>query len=130
MKLYYKILCGYDREREVPITQEELEKAYGIFLIGGRSVFSGGAVDSRHIHAIVPDWHRIMGWTPEYRLGVDDWNELRDTGVDREARALQKSAQGRVQYLIGNGKQNLIGTGASIPELDIIHKPALDNARG
>ncbi len=112
--LYYKILCGFNSEREVPITSEELEKAYGIFLLGGRSVFSGGAVDSRYIHAIVPDWHKIMGWTQEHRLGADDYGELRDKGIDRAARGLQAKMQERVQYLISNGKQNLIGSNAPL----------------
>lgn len=118
MTLYYKILCGYNSEREVSITAEELEKAYGLFLLGGRSIFSGGAVDGKLIHMIVPDWHRIMGWTPEHRMGVDDWNQLRDDGVDRPARALLQTTQERVQYFIRENKPQLIGTGAEVPGLE------------
>lgn len=118
MNLYYKILCGYNTEQSVQITPEELEKAYGIFLLGGRSIFSGGAVDGRYIHTIVPDWHRMMGWTPEHRLGTDDWHELRLKGLDRAARDLQHNMHVRVSHLISQGKQNLIGTNVVIPELD------------
>ena len=117
MKLFYKILCGYNTEQAVPITESELEKAYGIFLLGGRSIFSGGAVDGRYIHTIVPDWHRMMGWTPEHRLGMDDWHELRLKGLDRAARDTQQQMHVRVSYLIAQGKQDLIGTNAALPEL-------------
>lgn len=121
MPLYYKILCGYGSERAIQITADELEKAYGIFLLGGRAIFSGGAVDGKLIHMIVPDWHRIMGWTPEHRLDAYDWDELRQKGLDYKAREVQRGMHIRVSYLVANGKQNLIGTGAKLPELESPH---------
>ena len=63
-----------------------------------------------------------MGWTTDYRLGVDDWNELRLKGVDRAARQLQGRAQERVQYLITQSKPELIGKNIPIPELDAPHE--------
>lgn len=113
MTLFFKILLGYNQEREVQITAEELEKAYGIFLLGGRSIFSGGAVDGKLIHAIVPDWHRLMGWNPGYRLGPDDWEEIRSNGSDVAARGLLSGAQARVQGYITAGRPELIGSPTS-----------------
>ena len=118
MNLYYKIVTGYDNERVVPIESDELEKAYGLFLLGGRAIFKQGAVDSKYIQEISPDWHRIMGWAQEHTLGADDFNELSDKGIDRAARKLQGRVQEKVQYLISQKKENLIGTNASVPELD------------
>lgn len=118
MKLYYKIETGYGSEEHIPIDADELEKAYGLFLLGGRAVFRLGAVDSKYIHAIVPDWHRIMGWAHDWKLGPDDFNELSDKGIDLKARELQNKIQEKVQYLIANKKENLIGTNTEIPELD------------
>lgn len=118
MKIYYKILCGYDAERSVEITEDELEKAYGIFLLGGRAIFSGGAVDGKNIQMIVPDWHKTMGWKTGYRLTPDDYAELSERGIDRRARELQRGMHVRVSHLISQGKQNLIGTGVHLPELE------------
>jgi hypothetical protein len=118
MGMNYKILHGYDGERFTPITDDELEKAYGLFLLGGRGVFKEGAVDSKYIQAIIPDWHAIMGWNEEYKLTADDYAELRETGMNRKARELQSRAQERVQYLINAKQENLIGTNTKIPELD------------
>lgn len=127
MNLYYKIIHGYDEERFTPIDSDELEKAYGLFLIGGRAVFKQGAIDSKYIQAIQPDWHRIMGWAQDYKLGPDDYNELADKGIDIKARGLQSKVQERVQYLILRGEENLIGKNISIPELE---RPTIERLGG
>lgn len=127
MKLYYKIIHGYEEGRFTPLEAEELEKAYGLFLLGGRAVFKQGAVDSKYIQAIQPDWNRIMGWAQEYTLGADDYNELSDKGIDRAARELQARTQEKVQYLIQSGQEKLIGTNTSLPELE---KPQVERNTG
>ena len=127
MKMLYKINTGYGAERYIPIDSDELEKAYGLFILGGRAIFKNGAVDSKVMQDVVPDWHAMMGWAREHELGADDYNELADKGIDRQARSLQLKAQEKVQYLISQGKQDLIGKNISIPELD---KPTIERRTG
>ncbi len=117
LKICFKIVHGYDDERFTPIDPDELEKAYAVFLLGGRAIFRGGAIDGKYIQAILPDWHRTMGWAPEYNLGPDDYNELADKGIDRGARKLQEETQTRVQYLIETKQEHLIGKGVEVPAL-------------
>ncbi len=115
--MYYKIIYGFDKERTITIEASELEKAYGVFLLGGKAIFKEGAVDGKYIQGIQPDYHRTMGWAQEYKLGPDDYNQLSDTGIDRKARALQERTQTKVQYLIENKKESLIGKNVEISEL-------------
>ncbi len=127
MKMLYKINTGYGSERYIPIEADELEKAYGLFLLGGRAIFRNGAVDSKVIQDIVPDWHAMMGWAQDWEMGPDDYNELADKGIDRKARELQSAAQERVQYLISQDKQDLIGKNVPIPELE---RPKVERREG
>lgn len=125
--MLYKINTGYGSERYIPIEADELEKAYGLFLLGGRAIFKNGAVDSKVMQDIVPDWHAMMEWAQDWEMGSDDYNELADKGIDRQARELQSAAQERVQYLVAQGKQDLIGKNISIPELE---RPKVEKREG
>lgn len=119
MELRYKVIYGFDKEQEISIGADELEKAYALFLAGGRAIFkSGDAVDSKHIQAIRPDYHGTMGWTIGHRLGPDDYNELSDTGVEQKLKITQAKAKERVDYLIAHGQHDLIGKNVKIPELE------------
>lgn len=119
MDLKYKIVYGFNNEQEITIDADELEKAYGCFLLGGRAVFrSGGAVDSKYIQAIKPDYHATMGWSRGHKLEADDYNELSDKGIDRRLILTQSKAKERVDYLIANGQERLIGQNVKIPELE------------
>lgn len=119
---YYKILQGYEHERDIIIRENELERAYGLFMLGGRWIFSGGAVDGKNIQTIVEDYHSTMGWNKEYRLGTDDYEQLTQLGVDRKMRLVLEKAKEKVMYLINSNKQELIGKNVEILELKIPHK--------
>ncbi len=127
MGMKFKINTGYGAERHISIDETELEKAYGLFILGGRAIFKGGAVDSKVMQDIVPDYHAEMGWTREYKLGPDDYAELAEKGIDRKAQRLQNKAQERVQYLITQDKQDLIGKNVPLPELE---RPAVERREG
>ena len=119
MELKYLIVYGFDSEQQISIDADELEKAYGLFLAGGRAMFrSGDAVDSKYIQAIRPDYHATMGWAKSWKLTSDDYNELADSGVDKKLRLTQAKAKERVDYLMSHGKQDLIGKNIPIPELE------------
>lgn len=128
MKLYFKAFTGFGVERTVSFPAEELEKATYAFLREKRVAFKDGqSVDGKYIQQISPDWHRIMGWTADYKLGVDDFAELSKKGIEKRARDFQGKINERIHYLLAHKQENLIGTGAKIPELD---RPVVERREG
>lgn len=117
MKHFYKILQGYEHERNITIREDELERAYGLFMLGGRWIFSGGPVDGKNIQTIIEDYHTTMDWNKEYELGTDDYEQLSQLGVDKKMKLIREKAKEKVHYLISTNQQNLIGKNIEIPEL-------------
>lgn len=119
MELKYSIVYGFNSEQQITIGADELEKAYGLFLMGGRAVFkSGDAIDAKYIRAIRPDFQSTMGWSKDHALKSDDYNELSDSGVDKKLRLTQAKVKERVEFLISHGQEKLIGKNIEIPELE------------
>lgn len=114
---YYKILQGYEHERDIIIREDELERAFGLFMLGGRWIFSGGPVDGKNIQTIVEDFHSTMGWNKEYKLIPEDFEELSTKGIDRKMREAITGAKEKVSYLINSKQTHLIGKNIDIPEL-------------
>lgn len=87
-----KLIVGFRRDQEHSIPADEAHKAYYLFLHPeARSVFSNGlAIKGDQIQEIVPDYQGTMGWNPSHTLDSDDWNEIRNKGIDTKLRnALQ-----------------------------------------
>lgn len=97
MKYNYKIklIVGYRRDQEHSIDANEAHKAYYLFLNPDqRGVFNNGlAIKGSQIEEIVPDYIGTMGWNPTHVLDGDDWNEIRDLGVDRKLNTLITAAK-------------------------------------
>jgi hypothetical protein len=93
-----KIITGYRDDQYHTIDAEEAHKAYYLFMNPEeRGVFSNGvALIGKSIQAIEPDYHATMGWNKGYKLGADDYAQLRDTGVDRKLRDVLSVAKGLV----------------------------------
>jgi len=118
MDLKYRIIYGYESDQEISIGPDELEKAYGLFLFGGRAIFKNGdAIDSKHIQAIKPDYNEMLGWDKEHVLDGYDESDLDKLGIRKAAQIAQGRAKERVEYLIAHGKTELIGKNADIHEL-------------
>jgi hypothetical protein len=120
---YYKILQGYEHERDVIIREDELDKAYGLFMLGGRAIFSGGPVDGKNIQTIVEDYHTTMGWNKEYKLGVDDYADMAQKKVDYKMKCALSEAKERVNFLINSGQADLIGKTTENPILENKENP-------
>lgn len=108
MDLKYKVVFGYETERHISISADELKKAYGVFLGGGRAVFKEGAVDGKYIQAIMPDYHATMGWNTGYKLSQYDYEELRESGIDRKLRDFQNTTKDEVQALLSAPTNHLL----------------------
>lgn len=79
-----KLITGFRKDQQHSIDAEEAHKAYYLFLNPDqRGIFSNGlAIRGSDIQAIEPDYHGTMGWNPQHTLDADDWNELREKGID------------------------------------------------
>lgn len=115
---YYKIIRGYNTEDYIEINETELEKAYGAFLMKKDGVYSGGAVRGSEIIAIQPDYHKTMGWNRGYKLGEDDYAELRRKKIDSDMKSMLSNMNIKVKYLLDSGQADLIGKDVVIPELE------------
>lgn len=124
---YYKILQGYEHERDIIIQENELERAYGLFMLGGRWIFSGGPVDGKNIQTIVEDFHTTMGWNKEHKLDTDDHAELSQKGLDKKMRNALSEAKDRVRYLINSKQEHLIGKNVEIKELNTTKNKEIDD---
>jgi hypothetical protein len=49
-----------------------------------------------------------MGWNPTYELTSDDWNTIREEGVDRLFIGKLYEAKEKVQYIITSKDTNLL----------------------
>lgn len=122
--LYYKIVCGYGENREIPITSDELEKAYAVFLTPkARAIFTNGAVTHDEIRLIVPDVLRTLGWNSAHRINADDHTDPDFMRAERALNQFQGRARGRVSYLLERGRASEIGKGVPIPELEPVTSP-------
>ena len=119
---YFKIFQGYDGERDVIIKEYELEKAFALFLLGGRFIFDHGPVDGKNIQGIVPDYHKTMRWNKGYKLGADDYGVLKDSGMQQQLFDDLVDAKLNVKALIEENKLHLIGVDSEDMEIDMVNQ--------
>ena len=65
----YKVMIDY--KNFIPIDETELEKALRAMAADGKAFFNEGATD--RIHAVIPDYHAMMGYNYGYELQPEDW---------------------------------------------------------
>lgn len=113
----FKVMRGFGQDDFIPISAEELEKAIYAHITGKTAVFENGSINGSHISAVMPDFHATMGWNYGHKLGPDDWHELRSTGQESKHKLLLANAKEKVQYLMENNQEHLIGKNVEIPML-------------
>lgn len=94
MEYKIKIVLGFKTSQEISVPAEEAHKAYYLFRNPNeRGVFDNGlAIRGMDIQRIEPDYQGTMGWNPTHVLDTDDWNEIRDKGIDRKMREITSRA--------------------------------------
>jgi len=90
-----KIITGFREDQFTIIEDEEAHKAYYLFNNPeARTIFNNGvALIGKNIQGIEPAYNETMGWNPTHRLDSDDWNDLRNRGVDNRLRNVLSSAK-------------------------------------
>lgn len=92
MKKYYKVMVDY--KNFISIDETELEKALQAHAHDGKAFFKNGSVS--HIQAILPDFHKIMGWNEGYVLVPEDHADIARSSECQEARNLLYTATERL----------------------------------
>lgn len=100
----FKVMIDY--KNFIPIDETELEKALKAMMMSGKVFFANGATE--RIHAILPDFHAMMGWNYGYELQAEDYELIRDSKDCREAKALISS---KLDQLSGREKPKELQNG-------------------
>ena len=98
--LKIKIITGFRQDQHYTINADEAHKAYYLFLHPEeRGIFNNGvALIGKNIQGIEPDYNSTMGWNKGYELNADDWNDIRNKGVDRKLRDVLSLAKEVAQF--------------------------------
>lgn len=80
----YKVMIDY--KNFIPIDEMELEKALRAMAADGKAFFNQGATD--RIHAVLPDYHAIMGYNYGYELQPEDWAAIASSKECNHAKRL------------------------------------------
>ena len=105
---YYKVKIGYGVEDFISIDKDELEKAHYAFAKDAKVMFKNGVTNGKNILAVMPDYHKTMGWNYGHKMEAEDFADIvRKVG---NMNAYIEASKNRVSYYISQGKENLIGT--------------------
>ena len=114
MVKYYKIVYGYGEGDYLPITSDELHKAFFIAMQGGKAIFESGFFQNRgqDVMRIVPDWHRVRGWNRGWKMTLDDFEDIKSL----EESYLKTLENGKLlaEYIVREGRQELLSKPARV----------------
>lgn len=120
---YFKVIRGFGQEDFIPIDETELERALYAQMTGNSVlILKNGSVMGNHISAIMPDFHRAMGWNYAHRMGPEDHDEIHRSGAAQAHSGAIGEAKERIRYFLSIGQEALIGSAAPVPLSD---KPML-----
>jgi len=115
---YFKIHIGFNHS--LSIDETELEKAIYAQITGKVFIGKSGTVSGNSITMILSDYNRSMGWNDGYKLGPEDYSEVKKkfgSSLDGYVGEIKE----KIEYLIKNGMENLIGSNISLPrDLELI----------
>ncbi len=109
MKYYIKVITGFREDQQHTIPMQEAHKAYYLFKNPEtRGVFNNGvALIGKNIHEIVPDWNTTMGWYPDHELDSNDWEQIKNEGVNERMKLLIEKAKKAGDLLLESSEDNL-----------------------
>lgn len=86
MEYKIHIITGYETNQKFSIPAQEAHKAYYLFNNPEeRGVFENGlALRGKDIQRIIPDYNGTLGYNPDYELTYEDYNEIREKGIDQK----------------------------------------------
>lgn len=79
--MFFKIKIGFGENDFISITENELPMALRAQITGKIAVFSVGSVAGNNIISITPDWNRLLGFNPTYKMQAEDYKRIGDKKV-------------------------------------------------
>lgn len=114
---WYRVKYGFSALDQVSIQDSELEQALAAQKLGLVVRLAGQQINGKYIISIVPHWHKYTGWFNTYEPSTgDDFLQIeRDCPKDLDETLRLKRE--RVDFLITNHQERLIGKNVEIPGL-------------
>lgn len=104
---YFKIVYGYNEGDYVPITEDELPKAFALFLEGnGRGIFGGEGIRGQDIIRITEDWHRARGWNRGWKMTVEDYADIKP--LENEYRLALQEAKEVARFALEGNRRDVL----------------------
>ena len=122
---FYKIKYGYGETDYCEITNQELPKAYGMFLAQeGNGIFSDGtAIRARDIIRIEPNWHKVKGWNRGWKMTIEDYKDVKH--LEEPYRLEQNKAKDIAENAIRQGNMAILSR--PMAELEIEYSSRINN---
>jgi len=79
--MFFKIKIGFGENDFISITEDELPMALRAQINGKVAILGGGSVAGNNIISITPDWNRLLGFNPTYKMQAEDYKRIGDKKV-------------------------------------------------
>lgn len=114
---YFKVIRGFGDDDFIPIDESELDIAVYAHMTGKAAFFKNGSINGSHISAIMPDFHRAMGWRYGHKMKISDWEQLSDSGVQKQYVGYLEGSKQRIREALTENRPDLIGKTEGIKAL-------------
>lgn len=120
-KRYFKVKYGFTIADQVSIGEDELEKAIYAQVVKQPVQLATKYINGSNIIVIEPHYHKHTGWYDWYEpKDADDWKQIERDCPPYEG--IVSYYKDRVNFLLQNGKKELIGKNVDIPEISLPKK--------
>lgn len=94
----YKVKIGYGKMDFISIDETELEKAIKAQITGSISLLKGGAISGNSIISILPDYHKMGGYNPDWEMTSEDFDYI-PKSIIKEHQLLLENTNNKVKAL-------------------------------
>jgi hypothetical protein len=127
--LSFRVKYGFNMADKATIPETEVEKAIYAQVKGIPVKLGNSYINGRNIIAITPNYHKYTGWNEWYEPeSPDDWTQIKRDCPNFDG--VLDYYQDRVRLLMSTGRENLIGQGVDLPELETPKEDAKRIDRG
>ena len=91
---YYQVRWGFEPSQYVSIDETELSKALRAQMHNSMAIFkSGTSITGSNIKVIEPDFHKYLGYNPNYLFQGDDWSLIPQKVKDEHRLFLENTSE-------------------------------------
>lgn len=113
---FFRVKYGFNKADQVCIPESEVERAIYAQIKGTPMQLGNAFVKGSNIISITPNYHKHTGWNEWYEpVSGDDWMQIKRDCPNYDG--ILEHYKDRIQYLMSNNQEKLIGKGVDIPSL-------------